>query len=246
MIELASGIPHVVWIVPIGIALWLVVWRVKFEKMEQAFGLSGLAILVFAVSVWWLSPDWGALGTQAMSFSPPAGEPLPTYLFYAITLFAAAMTPYEVFFFSSGGLEEGWDADMLNMQRVNVMVGFPLGGILSVGIAAAAASALLPTGMDVETLGQVVLPVALCLLAGVIVVQTGLDPIMITEVSLVFSAVALPLTYLPVLIVANDSDYLGEATNGRLSNMLGTAILVVVLIAAVAAIPLMVMTGMGA
>lgn len=305
MIELASGIPHVVWIVPIGIALWLVVWRVKFEKMEQAFGLSGLAILVFAVSVWWLSPDWGALGTQAMSFSPPAGEPLPTYLFYAITLFAAAMTPYEVFFFSSGGLEEGWDADLLNMQRVNVMVGFPLGGILSVGIAAAAASALLPTGMDVETLGQVVLPVALalgvggmavalfgffaatvgaaletglssgymmgqyfgwswgkrlrpvnaarfhvtvalCLLAGVIVVQTGLHPILITEVSLVFSAVALPLTYLPVLIVANDSDYLGEATNGRLSNMLGTAILVVVLIAAVAAIPLMVMTGIGA
>lgn len=305
VIELASGIPHVVWIVPIGLGLWLIVWRVKFEKMEEAFGLSGLAILVFAIAVWWLDPDWGALKEQAVSFAPPAGEPLPTYLFYAVTLFAAAMTPYEVFFFSSGGIEEGWDADMLKMQRVNVLIGFPLGGLFSAGIAATAAVVLLPTGMEVETLGQVVLPVALafglggvavalfgffaatvgaaletglscgyllgqyfgwpwgkrlrpnkaarfhvtvalCLLAGVLVVQTGLDPIVITEVSLVFSAVALPLTYLPVLIVANDKDYLADAVNGRLSNTLGSLILVVVLIAALAAIPLMVLTGMGA
>lgn len=305
VIELASGIPHVVWIVPIGLGLWWVVWRVKFEKMEQAFGLSGLAILVFGVAVWWLDPDWAALGTQLVSVAPPAGEPLPTYLFYGVTLFAAAMTPYEVFFFSSGGVEEGWDRGMLRMQRVNVLVGFPLGGILSVGIAAAAAAALMPTGMDVETLGEVVLPVAMalglagvavalfgffaatvgaaletglscgymlgqyfgwtwgkrlppvkatrfhvavaaCLLAGVLVVQTGLDPIMITEVSLVFSAVALPLTYLPVLIVANDGDYLGDQVNGKLSNVLGSVILVVVLVAASSAVPLMVITGMGA
>ncbi|WP_255375531.1 hypothetical protein [Saccharomonospora sp. CUA-673] len=77
-------------------------------------------------------------------------------------------------------------------------------------------------------------------------VQTGIDPIMITEYSLIFSAVALPLTYLPVLIAANDSDYLGEHVNGRLSNGLGIAVLAVVIVAAVAAVPLLVVTGMGA
>jgi hypothetical protein len=46
------------------------------------------------------------------------------------------------------------------------------------------------------------------------------DPILVTEFSVVFSAVALPLTYLPILIVANDSEYL-------------------------AAIPLMIVTGAG-
>lgn len=304
VIELASAIPYLVWIVPIGIGLWLIVWRVKFESMEQAFGLSGLAILVFAVAVWFLDPDWAALGDQLLSVSPPAGEPLPTYLYYAVALFAAAMTPYEVFFFSSGGVEEGWDRSMLRTQRINVMIGFPLGGLMSIGIAAAAATALLPTGMDVRTLGQVVLPVALALgvggvavalfgffaatvgaaletglscgymlgqyfgwawgkrlrptsaprfhltvllalLAGVVVVQTGIDPIMITELSLVFAAVALPLTYLPVLIVANDRDYLGDAVNGKLSNSVGVVVMIVVLVAAVTAIPLMVMTGMG-
>ena len=32
----------------------------------------------------------------------PADEPVATYWFYAVALFGAAMTPYEVFFFSSG------------------------------------------------------------------------------------------------------------------------------------------------
>lgn len=90
------------------------------------------------------------------------------------------------------------------------------------------------------------LVVAVSLLIGVLIVQTGLDPILITEYSLVFSAVALPLTYLPVLIVANDREYLGEHVNGRLSNGIGVVALVLVLLAALAAIPLMVMTGTGA
>lgn len=305
VIELASGIPHVAWIVPIVVGLWLVLWRVKFEKMEQAFGLSGLVILVFGLSVWWLSPDWGALADQAVRFAAPPGEPLPTYFYYGITLFAAAMTPYEVFFFSSGGVEEKWTSKDLRTQRINVLIGFPLGGLLSIGIAAAAAAALLPTGMSVESLGQVVLPVALAfgvagaaaalfglfaatvgaaletglscgymlaqyfgwtwgkrlppakaarfhsalglsLLAGLLVMQTGIDPIKVTEYALIFSAIALPLTYLPVLIVANDREYLGDAVNGKLSNGIGLVILVVIVVVAVAAIPLMVMTGMGA
>ena len=42
---------------------------------------------------------------------------------------------------------------------------------------------------------------------------------------MVFSALALPLTYLPILVVANDRTYLGTHVNGRLANGLGTAYL---------------------
>ena len=42
------------------------------------------------------------------------------------------------------------------------------------------------------------------------VLLTTVDPILVTEFSVVFSAVALPLTYFPILVVANDPDYLGE------------------------------------
>ena len=46
-------------------------------------------------------------------------------------------------------------------------------------------------------------------------------------------------------MIANDPDYVGEHVNGRVTNLLGTVYLVLILVAAVAAIPLMVITRMG-
>ena len=54
------------------------------------------------------------------------------------------MTPYEVFFFSSGAVEEHWTAKDLAPVRANVFVGFPLGGLLSLAIAAARPSCCCP------------------------------------------------------------------------------------------------------
>ena len=83
-------------------------------------------------------------------------------------------------------------------------------------------------------------------LAAVAVLLTAVDPIVVTEASVVFSAVALPLTYFPILVVANDPDYLGEYVNGPVANALGLVYLVILTVVAVAAVPLMVVTGMGA
>jgi manganese transport protein len=49
-IELASGVDRLIWVLPIGVLIWLVVWRVGFQKMETGFGLAGLALAVFAVA----------------------------------------------------------------------------------------------------------------------------------------------------------------------------------------------------
>ena len=95
---------------------------------------------------------------------------------------------------------------------------------------------------DATRFHTVLLLATLVAVAGVL---TTLDPIKVTEYSIVFSAVALPLTYLPILIIANDADYMGEHVNGRLANSLGTVILGVVLVVSVAAIPLMLYTKAG-
>jgi Mn2+/Fe2+ NRAMP family transporter len=76
-------------------------------------------------------------------------------------------------------------------------------------------------------------------------VLTTIDPVMITEYSVVFSAVALPLTYFPILVIANDPDYMGEKVNGRFTNVLASIFLVIVIVASVAAIPLMIWTRAG-
>jgi Mn2+/Fe2+ NRAMP family transporter len=77
------------------------------------------------------------------------------------------------------------------------------------------------------------------------VISTGVDPLLVTELSVIFSAVALPLTYLPILLVANDRAYMGDDTNGRLANVFGVFYLIVIAIISVAAIPVLVLSNMG-
>jgi Mn2+/Fe2+ NRAMP family transporter len=112
-----------------ALAVWIVVWRVRFSVMENVTGLLGLSLIVFAISVFLLHPDWSALSNQVVSPTIPSAESAATYWYYAIALFGAAMTPYEVFFFSSGAVEEHWTVKDLGKSRLNVLVGFPLGGV---------------------------------------------------------------------------------------------------------------------
>ena len=289
----------------VALLVWLSLWRVKFSLIENVFGILGLTLIAFAVAAWNLGTDWGALAHQAATFAKPSDEFWGPYAYYAVALFGAAMTPYEVFFFSSGGVEEHWSPEDIGVMRANVLIGFPLGGLLSVAIAVSAWVVLGPLNISVDTLSQTGLPVAVALgkvglavvivgfvaatfgaacetglsvgysiaqyfgaqwgkyvrpnqaavfhgililgtLAALAMLMTNVDPILITEFSVVFSAVALPLTYLPILVVANDRDYMGEHTNGKVANLLGTVFLVIILAASIAAIPLMIWTGMGA
>lgn len=304
-LQLVSSVNHVLVVPFVGFVVWLVLWRAKFSVMENVLGLCGLALVVFAVALWQLGPDWGELTGQLVTADKPADENWSVYAFYAVALFGAAMTPYEVFFFSSGGVEEGWTERDIPVMRANVLIGFPLGGLLSLAIAGSTATVFGPLDASVDTLGQVGLPVAVALgkvglavaivgfvaatlgaacetglstgysiaqffgwqwgkfvqpdqaarfhlvlvlvtVAAVGVLLTQVDPIMVTEMSVVFSAVALPLTYFPILVVANDADYMGRHVNGRLANTLGSVYLVVIVVAALAAIPLMAVTRMGA
>ena len=75
---------------------------------------------------------------------------------------------------------------------------------------------------------------------------TAVDPIKVTEYSIVLSAAALPLTYFPILVVANDPDYMGDKVNGRVrehDRAASTSCLLTVV--AVATIPLMIATKAG-
>ena len=162
-LELATSVWEYFWIPFTAAAVWIVLWRAKFDLIENVFGLLGLSLVVFSVALWQLGPDWADLWHSAATAAKPPAESWTSYWYYAVGLFGAAMTPYEVFFFSSGGVEEKWDRSYLPMMRANVLVGFSLGALLSVSIAGVATVALLPESIEVSTLGQVALPVSIAL-----------------------------------------------------------------------------------
>jgi len=86
--------------------------------------------------------------------------------------------------------------------------------------------------------------VAIMLLAlGIIL--TGIDPMKLVEYAVLFSVLVLPLTYLPLLLLAQDRHFMRTHRNGLLGNVLGWFYFVVILIAAIAAVPLFILTAGG-
>jgi Mn2+/Fe2+ NRAMP family transporter len=303
-LQLATSVNYLLFVPVVGFLIWLVCWRVGFELMDNAVGLLGLALIVVAVAVWRAHPDWGGMLHAAAHPVVPSTESHAAYWYFAIALLGSAMTPYEVFFFSSGAVEEGWSRADLITNRLNVYIGFPLGGLLSLALMAGATLFLEPRGVEPGHLSQVALPTLLVLgklglavllvgffaatfgaaletglscgyavaqyfgfqwgkfvrpadaprfhlialvsiVLGAGLVLTTLDPITVTEYSIVLSAAALPLTYFPILVVANDPDYMGDKVNSRLTNALGSIYLLLLLVVAAATIPLMVLTKAG-
>ena len=159
-LSLVSSVNYLLLVPFVAVLVWLVVWRMPFETMERIFGLFGLCLLVFVVTVFKIGPDWGAMWATTSNPHVPAGETPFTYAYFGIALFGAAMTPYEVFFFSSGAVEDGWTIKDLNENRANVLIGFPLGGLLSLAIMACSYLVLAPADIGVDQLSQVALPVA--------------------------------------------------------------------------------------
>lgn len=75
-----------------------------------------------------------------------------------------------------------------------------------------------------------------------VVIITGVDPVSVVEYSIVFSVVILPFTYFPVLVVAGDPEVMGEFANGWLAKTLGWFYLAVITVAALLAVPLLIIT----
>jgi Mn2+/Fe2+ NRAMP family transporter len=300
VLQLATGVSYRVWIPLATIVLALILWYAKFENMERAYGLAGLALLVLLVAVWRLHPDGGALTHRALHPWRPPHETLYAYWYLAIAQFGAMTTPYEVFFFSSGAVEERWTSSDLNVERANVFIGFPLGTLLAFALMVLGAVVLQPRGIAVSHLSQVGLPVllssgrtglwflllgmlaavfgaaaeatlstayAICqyfgyqwgkevkrddartfyrLLGATLLVATAaamiFDPIKVTLLAIVLSAAAIPLTFFPIFVVANDPDFVGEKVNSLVVNIVSVALLVVMVLASVATIPLLIVT----
>ena len=86
--------------------------------------------------------------------------------------------------------------------------------------------------------------IAVMLLA-LLIVLTGVDVMSLVEYAVLFSIIVLPLTYLPLMLLANDKSYMREYANKWLAKSLGWLFFVIVTAAAIAAIPLYLLTSGG-
>jgi Mn2+/Fe2+ NRAMP family transporter len=83
------------------------------------------------------------------------------------------------------------------------------------------------------------------LLVSMLIILTDVDVMTLVEYAIIFSIVVLPLTYLPLMLLARDKKYMGQYVNGPLANGLGWLFFAVITAAAIAAIPLYLLTSGG-
>jgi manganese transport protein len=77
------------------------------------------------------------------------------------------------------------------------------------------------------------------------IILTGVDPMQLVEYAVLFSILVLPLTYLPLLLLAGDRSYMRDQVNGPIAKSLGWLFFAIITVAAIAALPLFFLTSGG-
>ena len=78
-----------------------------------------------------------------------------------------------------------------------------------------------------------------------VIVLAGVRPLQLVNFSIIFGMAVMPFTYYPILRVAADKNIMGKHVNTRLDTAVGIGLLVLIIVAALAAFPLMILTHAG-
>jgi Mn2+/Fe2+ NRAMP family transporter len=301
-----TGAPYTLLAVATTLVVILSIWVLPFQWIERTYGLLGLFMIVFAVALIAIHPPWNHI---AEGFVPQIPSGLSTrellkFGYFVVAIISAVMFPYEVYFYSSGGIEEGWGRKDILTNRVTAILGMGLGSLLAISILANSAQLFGPTHVDPSIPGTAALQagipfgkwgLVLALLGmffavagaavetclanaysiaqffgwiwgrhkkpwetprftiawmvlfalALVIVLTGVDVMTLVEFAILFSILVLPLTYLPLLLLADDKKYMGQYVNGPVTRALGWLYFAIITVAAVAALPLYLLTSGG-
>jgi Mn2+/Fe2+ NRAMP family transporter len=281
-------------------------WVLPFKWIERTYGLLGLFMIVFLVALVAIHPPWNQLAGGLVPHVPAglSTKELLIFGYFMVAIVSAVLFPYEAYFYSSGGIEEGWGPKDLPMNRITCTVGFGLGSLLAISILASSAQLFGPLNVDPQLPGTAALDAAmpfgkagliiallgmlfavagaavetcmanaysiaqffgwewgrhrkpweaprftvawiLLFLAALAIILTGVDPMQLVEYAVLFSILVLPLTYLPLLLLAGDKSYMKQYANGRFAKGVGWFYFGLITLAAVGALPLYLLTSGG-
>ena len=301
-----TGWPYMLMAVATVAVMIASIWVLPFKWIERGYGLLGLFMVVFVVALVAIHPPWDMLA-KGFVLQVPSGlstKELLLFGYFAVAIISAVMFPYEVYFYSSGGIEEQWGPKDLLTNRLTCIVGFALGSLLAMSILSSSAQLFGPANVDPVLPGTAAMEAAIpfgrwgliIALAGMFfavagaavetclanaysvsqffgwiwgrhkkpweaprftitwlvlfllalgIILTGIDPMQLVEYAVLFSILVLPLTYLPLLLLAGDKGYMRQYANGRFASILGWLYFAVITVAAVAALPLFILTSGG-
>jgi Mn2+/Fe2+ NRAMP family transporter len=151
-LQLLTGIGFPWWAIPVSLLVWLLMWKGTFGLIENGASLLGLVTISFIVAAIRLHPDWSGVAPGLAPTMPHRDK--AHYGFIAVSILGASISPYLLYFYSSGAIEDEWDESYIGVNRFIATFGMTFGGVLSMAVLVAAALALQPRGIRVDTFEQ--------------------------------------------------------------------------------------------
>ena len=154
-LQLLTGIGFPWWAIPVSLLVWLLMWKGTFSFIENGASLLGLVTISFVIAAIKLHPDWSSARSGFLPTMPHSQK--ARYGFIAVSILGASISPYLMYFYSSGAIEDEWDESYIGVNRVIAVLGMSFGGLLSMAVLIAAALALHPQGIQVDKFEQAAL-----------------------------------------------------------------------------------------
>ncbi|MEH2313113.1 MAG: Nramp family divalent metal transporter [Nostoc sp.] len=154
-LQLLTGIGFQWFALPVAFAIWLILWYGSFGLIENGISVLGLITLVFIVATFKLHPSLTQIGTGLLPTLPP--EDTVHYLFLAVGILGAIISPYLFYFYSSGAVEDKWDEGHIGVNRAIAGLGMGFGSVVSLGVLIVATLVLKPKGIQVDSYEQAAL-----------------------------------------------------------------------------------------
>ena len=142
-----------------ALLVFAMAWRAPFDWIENGPALFGLLALSFVVAII-------ALGGPPREILPTLWKPdvkqgeLANYFYLVAAILGATISPYLLFFYSSGAREEGWSGKSLLLNRVTAFLGMGFGSVSSLALVILGAIVLQPLNLNANTLGELGLTMA--------------------------------------------------------------------------------------
>jgi len=147
-LHLVTGLPTALWALPVAVLMWLFLWRATFGTIENSTSLLGLITLAFVVAAFRHHPPAGEV-LAGLVPSLPSGDSLK-YWGIAVSIMGAVLSPYLFYFYSSGAVEDKWDASYIPVNRGIATIGMGFGSVVAMAGIVVAAMVLAPRGIQVN------------------------------------------------------------------------------------------------
>jgi Mn2+/Fe2+ NRAMP family transporter len=285
------GLTRYVMVPLAGLAVWFLVLRGSYRRVEKVFLFLTLYSVTYIATVVLIQPPWGEVLRQSIVPTINLGG---DYLLAALATIGTTVTPWACAYMQASIADKGVDSMEYPYTRLDVVLGLIVSSIVATFIVVGAAATLYANGIRVETAQQAalaleplagqwarylfgvglfgasllaasILPLAttyavceafgwerginrsakeapvfyglytlLVVLSACVVLIPGVPLFPLMWLSQVLNAVLLPIVVLFMLRLANDASMMKNQRNSRLTNVLASALAVVITLATLA------------